>query len=53
MQNGYIVTGCADGVVRVFSLASGQLLWLLNEGGGAVDELACNEAYIVSGCDDL
>ena len=46
------MSGCGDGVVRVYSMGSGQCLWRLTAAQGCVEQLAFAGNTIVAGYSD-
>ena len=48
VQDGLVVTGSSDGLVRVFETSSGQCLWSLNPEALASDLVAFSGNYISS-----
>lgn len=48
VQDGLVVTGSSDGLIRVFDASSGQCLWSLNPEASAADLVAFSGNYIAS-----
>ena len=47
-----ILSGCSDGVVRCFSLISGQLIWLVEVKRGSVEGMDYARPYLASATSD-
>lgn len=48
-----ILSGCSDGVVRGYSLTSGQLIWSFEVKSGSVEALDYDRPYLVSAVSNL